>query len=209
MSYFKKIHISAWFLYIIFSLICLYFLNSFAKNDLHLYINQFINPTTGIFFKYITHLGDGILFGVLVVLYFIIDKKKVVYIAICGILTLLVTHTLKKIIFRGVPRPVEVFGNENLQLIEGVKMAHWNSFPSGHTIAAFAIATLLILLYHNQKKWHWVLMLLAILAGFSRVYLSQHFLGDVYVGSIIGIGVAFLTFFISQKIILKRRGIRK
>lgn len=203
MSYLKKIHLSSWIIYIIFSVLCLYFLFSFAKYDLHLYTNEINHPIADIFFKYVTHLGDGILFAVLIVLFFIFDRKKVIYVAVCGILTLIVTHFLKKVVFKGTPRPIEVFGDEKLQLIEGVKMAHWNSFPSGHTITAFAIAVLIILLYHTHKKWHFVLMFLAILAGFSRVYLSQHFLVDVYVGSMIGIGVAFLTVFLCDKIVEK------
>lgn len=90
------------------------------------------------------------------------------------------------------PRPVGVLGEDALHLIDGVKMALWHSFPSGHTITAFAIATILCL-YFAKCKSQYIWLLLAIIAGLSRVYLSQHYLLDVFVGSFIGIAIGLLS----------------
>ncbi len=67
-----------------------------------------------------------------------------------------------------------------------------NSFPSGHTITAFAIFIILALIVKkNYLKVFFTTI--AILAGFSRVYLSQHFLEDIFSGALIGIGIAVLS----------------
>lgn len=182
--------------YVLLFLVAFVFVFFETKTGLHLEINSYHSGFFDLFFKYLTHLGDGIMFGVLVVIFFFINKKASLVFAITGITTLLVTHFFKRIVFKGVPRPVELIGKDNLHLVEGVKMAHWHSFPSGHTIAAFAIATILI--YRTRNFYLQFLYFgLAVLAGFSRVYLSQHFVEDILAGSALGI----FTALVSMKII--------
>ena len=168
-------------------LVCVY-----NKFSLHLYINQFHTSFLDLFFKYTTHLGDGIMFGVLVLFFFIIKKRMALVFLISGIVTLLVTHFFKKIIFKGIPRPVEALGEESLYLIKGIKIAYWNTFPSGHTITAFAIFTILCL-YFRKSTWQYLWLALALVAGVSRVYLSQHFWIDIFVGSTLGIVIGFVS----------------
>ena len=69
------------------------------------------------------------------------------------------------------------------------------SFPSGHTISAFAAATVLWF-------WKWKAALpatvLAGLIGFSRLYLSCHFVTDVAAGVILGVSIALLVILVYQ-----------
>lgn len=146
------------------------------------------------------------MFGVLILLFLFKNKKTSLIFAVSGILTLLLTHFFKKVIFKGMPRPVAFFDKGTLHLIEGVKMAHWNAFPSGHTMAAFAIATVLI--YTTTNFYLRLLyLLLAILAGFSRVYLSQHFMMDILAGSALGIFAGLLSVKIVEFIIKRKQGV--
>lgn len=57
------------------------------------------------------------------------------------------------------------------------------SFPSGHSAAAFAGATLL---RRHYPRWTRAFYLLAVLVGFSRVYLGAHYPGDVVTGGVGG-----------------------
>ncbi|MEJ7660925.1 MAG: phosphatase PAP2 family protein [Hymenobacter sp.] len=41
----------------------------------------------------------------------------------------------------------------------------------------------------KDKRWGYVFLLLAALAAYSRVYLAQHFVEDVFAGSILGTGL--------------------
>jgi undecaprenyl-diphosphatase len=57
------------------------------------------------------------------------------------------------------------------------------SFPSGHTIAAFAITTAV---GHFYPSLFYVLLPCAVLIGISRIVLGMHFLSDVVTGAVMG-----------------------
>lgn len=63
------------------------------------------------------------------------------------------------------------------------------SFPSGHTIAAFAAATVF---YLTDKRIGRFVYIFAAFVAFSRVYMFAHFASDVIVGAVIGSGTAFV-----------------
>jgi len=62
------------------------------------------------------------------------------------------------------------------------------SFPSGHTITAFAIAVSLGHLYPHAEAW---LFLIAACIGVSRVLLGMHYLSDVIAGAMAGATIGF------------------
>lgn len=62
-----------------------------------------------------------------------------------------------------------------------------NSFPSGHTSAAFAVATVQSAL-HPKQAGLWYLG--ATIIGWSRIRLNRHHPGDVVAGAALGYGVA-------------------
>lgn len=101
------------------------------------------------------------------------------------------------------PRPVkyfEILGSEyELYLVPGVDINNWFSFPSGHTATAFAVSFAMALLIRS-KTGQYALLLLALGVGYSRIYLSQHFLVDVVAGSIIGILTGWLAWLMFNRI---------
>jgi membrane-associated phospholipid phosphatase len=64
------------------------------------------------------------------------------------------------------------------------------SFPSGHSIAAFAIATVVARRYRQHRWVPYAAYGLATLVGFSRVSLSEHFVSDVFVGGVLGYSIS-------------------
>lgn len=65
------------------------------------------------------------------------------------------------------------------------------SFPSGHSITAFAVALSIGLFYPELQG---CLLAVALLIASSRIILGMHFLSDVLVGSMIGIVLGFLSY---------------
>lgn len=87
-------------------------------------------------------------------------------------------------------RPATVFhGDPTFHVVSWLRVAHFNSFPSGHTTSAFAMAATLAIISKN-RAFGIILFVLAVLTGYSRVYLGQHFVEDVCCGSTLGTGTA-------------------
>ena len=161
-------------------------------------MNQYHSPFTDIFFKYITHLGDGIAFGIIIILFAFIRRRMILVVGLTGVLTLLMTYIFKKILFHGSYRPMMDVGIDSLHIVEGAKIAYWGTFPSGHTITVFAIATVLCL-YFRKSRLQYAFVAVALIVGLSRVYLSLHFLQDIFVGSIFGIVIGCVSMVLLHK----------
>ncbi|MFO0322702.1 MAG: phosphatase PAP2 family protein [Bacteroidota bacterium] len=192
-----------------FSTISIYFLllvcaGGWLLNDgkvqIHQSINDYVgNPYLDYFFKYITHLGDGISAILIIIIMLFIHIKKSIYILLSYVSSALITSIIKNFIYLNTCRPAfcfQYYAGLPLKVIEGVKLNSFNSFPSGHATTAFAIfISFMLLSKHNFYKLLW--FCLALITAFSRTYLSQHWLVDVYFGSIIGFvfAVIFYLFF--------------
>jgi len=61
-----------------------------------------------------------------------------------------------------------------------------SSFPSGHALGAFTVATVFAHVYSDHKWVPWVAYGSAVMVGASRVALGRHFPSDVVVGSVLG-----------------------
>jgi undecaprenyl-diphosphatase len=61
------------------------------------------------------------------------------------------------------------------------------SFPSGHTAAAFGAAVSLSRMWPQGRVWWWSL---AIVMGYSRIYVGHHYPLDVVGGALVGVLVA-------------------
>lgn len=177
--------------FIIFSLLTAVVL-IFPKSDTHLFINKFHYPFFNFFFKNLTHVGDGIFIMVVAAIFLLFSFRKGLMIAITYAISGLLAQFFKKVIFSDIVRPVKFFeGVADLNLVEGVKTLSRHSFPSGHSTTAFAFFFYLSIITKNPYiKLFW--FFLATLVGFSRVYLSHHFLPDIVFGSFLGLITTFV-----------------
>jgi membrane-associated phospholipid phosphatase len=152
------------------------------------------------FFSYYTLMGDGIITVLAIVLLFFYKKKKAALILFTAYLSSgLVVQFLKRAIIQ--PRPSLYFEQISFHythFVNGIDTLRSGSFPSGHTASAFAMATVLVLCLKN-KRISLLCLCTAILVGYSRIYLAQHFLQDVIAGAITGSIFGLLSFYLIQQ----------
>jgi membrane-associated phospholipid phosphatase len=143
-----------------------------------------------------TYLAEGwIWIPYLIIVGWFFKKDKAIIVYSFAISTLL-TQIPKLLLLSHITRPIASGIAPNLiHTVKGVTMHQLNSFPSGHTATAFTIFLLTIYLF-NQTKLILIGLLYAMLCGYSRVYLGQHFPMDVGGGII----VAIATIEISKRI---------
>jgi len=108
-----------------------------------------------------------------------------------GLVMGVLVQWLKRGVFN-MPRPAGVFDQGLLHWVDGVDYAHRFSFPSGHAATAFCMFLMFALL--AKRQWAtYLFLVLALLAAFSRVYISQHFIEDTVVGAWIGVITTLLA----------------
>ncbi|HEV8270274.1 MAG TPA: phosphatase PAP2 family protein [Chitinophagaceae bacterium] len=167
-----------------------------GKNGSFQLINSNHNEVADQFFKYFTHYGDGIMWAPLGIYCFFYRRKYFIAVIAGVIISTILAQFLKRVVYPDELRPISYLSeNFPVHIIDGVTMRKSHSFPSGHTTTAFTMA-LIIAHMINKKAWSILLIILAFLAGYSRVYLAQHFLTDVLGGVCIGIisGIIALLF---------------
>lgn len=160
----------------------------YTQEQLIRWVNAHNTTEADYFFQNATYLGDGAFFVFLIVVLFISSKRHGLLALASFTVSSLTSIFLKQAVFTGRPRPALVFADSKwaYHVIKGLDIYTINSFPSGHTISAFAVFTLLALL-DERKGRGWALLIPAVLVGYSRVYLFQHFAVDVFAGSLIGV----------------------
>ena len=120
-------------------------------------------------------------------------RKHFYTLAIVLIFVAIVSQGLKALIYRERPFFTHPF-------IEKLSEAGGSSFPSGHTLEAFAIAAALSLLF-SRKKIVIPVYIWAMLVAYSRMALGVHYPSDVLAGIFIGTFIGWIVPWIFKRII--------
>lgn len=166
-------------------------------------LNDHRSPEGDLFFRWFTKVGEG--YGYLVVfLLLLVYKRRAAWgVPLLGMVVSLVAWVGKTLFHH--PRPYLYFEQQGLlaqlELIPGVKVNKGlTSFPSGHTMAAFALFSFLAFCFPRKPWLSITCFCIALLVGFSRMYLVQHFFEDVYLGAILGVGLGILAYYVLNQI---------
>jgi membrane-associated phospholipid phosphatase len=197
--------LNPWFLYPFYAWVFLggISLIFFNSEILFAIVNTHHSPFLDTAMVYITKMGEGV-FGAIILLLLVAKRpfRNWWYFSaalLCNLIPSLFTQLVKSWVHA--PRPLKYFNdapwihynNEWERLLE-------RSFPSGHTTAAFCLFCFLACVLGAHRRWFGVLFfVLALLVGYSRIYLAAHFFLDVYVGSIIGVVFTILVVLLMRK----------
>jgi len=189
-SLFKEniLFFAGYFLLLIFALFIL-FANSKGAGFV------LLNPYHTIFLDYIfqglTLLGDGFFSIAFCVVLLFVRKKYVSLLVFMSFASSgIAAQVLKYFITEA--RPAVFLEHSNYPyFIENVTLHNYHSFPSGHTATIFALISIVAFVSKNKLSAI-PLLIIGALVGYSRMYLGQHFMVDVTIGSLTGILFAII-----------------
>lgn len=193
-----------WF-FILFSFgwIVLFVLRMFLdKGQLLLEVSEYRTLGRNSFFMFATRFGEVIAFIGFSICFLTISYRAAVSIGLSGIAVLIISNLLKGLF--QYERPLLYFRNIGLEhdfpKIEGLEpYIGLTSFPSGHTMGAFALMAIASFYVKNEYV-KVILFALASLVAFSRIYLGHHFLEDIIFGSVVGFAIAIGLFLLMSKL---------
>ena len=117
--------------------------------------------------------------------------KKPIQLVVTLSLAALLSFTIKSVVDR--ERPFRTHDT-----IEKLSDGGSPSFPSGHTLEAFAMATAICLLF-STRKIRIPIMIWAVLVGYSRMVLGVHYPTDVLAGMFLGVLLAIGIDFVFRR----------
>jgi membrane-associated phospholipid phosphatase len=181
--------------YYLFLLSGLLFVFLVKKDVSFLLINNYHSGFLNISMQWISILGDGLFVVIFCVLLGLFRFRWFFLTIIPYLLSGILAQVLKRFVFSDMPRPLKYFNDKGIEIftISGLDVHLNHSFPSGHTTSAFALFFVLAFL-SNKLSYKLVFLFLAVLVGYSRIYLAQHFPVDALAGSLIGVLSVIISF---------------
>lgn len=184
--------------YLLLLMISIFIWVFYSKPDGFILLNPYHTPFLDYVFMGLTILGDGIFSVVLAIILFFLKKR---FVSLMVFTTFALSGIFAQILkmFISEARPGLFLAKTNYPyFIENVTLHNFHSFPSGHSTSVFALVAILSFSLEN-KKYSLLLLTVAALVGYSRIYLGQHFITDVAIGSIIGVLFSILCWIWFEK----------
>ncbi|WP_121967315.1 phosphatase PAP2 family protein [Myroides sp. N17-2] len=170
-----------------------------SDKELLVYLNNLGSTSYDAFWLFITKQLNWMPFYLLL-LYLVYKKVSlktlgIVLLVIAGLIAFTdqFTNLVKNHFAR--PRPCNT---EDIQaLLRIVKCSPTNSFFSGHASNSTATMLFLFLILRRYYKYAFLVFIFPLVFAYSRIYLSLHFPGDIFVGMCAGIltGTLFYQLF--------------
>jgi len=164
----------------------------YDKADFLMWLAYHRNAFLDYYFYYITKVGEPIGFIIVGLIFLVSSWKKMLLIPVLGLITTLLTYLMKSYFYHERPALFlkSIDWNGPTDVLDYHMLIGHTSFPSGHSMAAWALCTLTASMFRNT--WvSLVCLFLAVSVSLSRIYLMAHFLEDVVFGACIGCLIGF------------------
>jgi len=169
----------------VFDIELFYLLNNLAGQS------PFLDSVIVFLASYLPYLVVGI-FLVLIFFSAYSRREKIEILLVTGIAVLIARFGITELIRLFVHRPRPFLTLPVHQLLTD---SAW-SFPSGHVTFFFALSTAV---YLYNKKWGIGFFIATVFITVSRVIAGIHYPSDILGGAVIGITVAYVTFYIVRR----------
>jgi membrane-associated phospholipid phosphatase len=83
-----------------------------------------------------------------------------------------------------------LFERDRPNLFERVGWYGWGSYPSGHAMASIAVLGTIALMLLRERGWRWplvVVLVVALVNAYGRIYHGVHWPSDVLAGGVVGL----------------------
>ena len=137
--------------------------------------------------RMISRLGDGPFYVALTLFIWWMDRQGGSEFALTAMAAYALEVPLFVLLKHLIKRPRPAYALESLSAF--IQPADRFSFPSGHTAAAFVMATLLCVFYPPVMA---LALGLAVMVGLSRVLLGVHYPSDILAGATLGFSCAMI-----------------
>ena len=151
-------------------------MEKFYQRNLHFIRKQHLDKFCVLITKTTPYL-TALLYAITLLILFINHSSKLVITILKPLSSFLIVTIMRKLYNR--PRPCVVFNIEPL-----VDHKTDESFPSRHTVSAFAIAFALL---NISLPLGIISLIIACLVGLSRIFCGVHFVSDVFCGFLIAL----------------------
>lgn len=186
----------------------LYLIATRQVGDLLLFINKQRTPGRDRFFIFITQLSEPIAYCLAFLSYVLVRYRTAVFSVAVGAAAGIISGIMKGVFQHARPlrwfydNAIEMWGT--LVLFDPSQYHNswaYSSFPSGHAMSAFALYGFIAF---NAGRWKPGIGLaclgIALLVGFSRMYLLMHFMKDITAGGFLGLGIAIIAFYLQFRV---------
>lgn len=158
------------------------------------------SPLLNEIMKFITSLGDlGVVWLLFSAYLYLVKKNK--HAACFLLVTVALTWVCNDVVLKNIfvrDRPFLTYPD----LIALIERPLSSSFPSGHSATSFAAA---VFLFSVNKKTGLFALVIALLIGFSRLYVCVHYPTDVLAGAFLGTCLGLLFIQVAKKYKIKKQ----
>lgn len=185
--------------FLLFFLASVFVLLFLSKADGFYLLNTYHSNFLTIIFIWFTYFGDGFFCVATGILLFVFKKR---FLSLMVLSSYAISGIIAQALKYGIveARPAVYLRDSSYRyFIDKVTLHNLSAFPSGHAASAFALAAVLSFALKN-KNYSILFLAWAILVGYSRIYLAQHFPDDVLAGAVIGLISAVICWIFFEKI---------